>query len=786
MLASIIVPVATACALSVLALVSLVSSARAQQPPGTPLPTVPVEPPAAAPPPPAQPKQAAPAPARKAAPRAAPKAQAKAVPKQAPPPPAPAAPPLAQGPALPPGAIVDPTQPVQATTAGPVQGYRAVTVRGATRTETPVEQVPQTINVLPRTVIDDQRPVTVSEALRNVSGIVVQDPIYTPAFEGTLLRGFSVDRWVDGMSVLYNPGDRDGTINIERIEVLKGPSGYLYGGGIGNPVGGAVNIVSKLPEDRVFGKVGVTFGSHRHLQPFFDINQPVTPYVLFRMTGEYTQAKSFVDVVETERYNLNPTLKFTDRDATTLIIQGTLKNWKQPEYQGLPATGTVVGDFKLPRSTFLGPAGIEKSFSNYQGVTVTLDHRFDPVWSFNLKGRVARSKFEENVQSIAGGDGFIADLPFFAPSTWGLYNAELYQEQQDTALTGHALARFNWGITRNKLLLGADYSRVKDQGFLDSAFVGFVDLANPSFPTPYVDPGPRIKDQVVVSTSTGAYVQLQSTIWDRLHLTGSLRAASITTDFTNTTFGTKAVTDADRILPRIGAVVDIVRGLSLFAGYAEGMRAQPFLNFAGTPLPELSEQVEGGLKFNILGKLAGTLTVYEINRRNVATTDPLTFLSLANGEQRARGFEADATWQITAGLRLLASYAYTDATFAKEVPGTLFSAAVPAGTQVPGVPEHSGRLWLHYAFQDSMLKGLSLGAGVYISGDKLLSTQNAFRSDDFFVVDAKIAYETNWFEAALALKNLTNEKYFDRYGYFSGRVIPSDGMAAYGTIAFKY
>ncbi|MDX2158969.1 MAG: TonB-dependent siderophore receptor [Hyphomicrobiaceae bacterium] len=691
--------------------------------------------------------------------------------------------------ALPPGVIVNPSLPVTATTAGPVQGYRALTGFSSTRTDTPVERIPQSVSILPRSVIDDQKPVGTSEALQNVSGVVPPSPIITPAFDPTLLRGFSADRWVDGLSIQYNPGDTQGTINIERIEVLKGPTGFLYGGGIGNPVGGAVNIVSKLPMPEAFGKVGITIGSHAHVQPFFDINQPITPLVLFRMTGEYTQAKSHIDVIETERYNINPTLTLTDRSNTTLTVQGTLRNWKQPEYQGLPATGTVVGDFRLPRSMFIGPADIPDSHSRYEAVTVTLDHKLDPVWSFNVKGRIARSEFEENVQTIAGADGFIGDRPFFPPSTWGLYNAELFQDQQEATVTAHALAKFDWGPARNKLLFGFDYSRLKDQGFINAALLGFVDLQNPLFP-PYFDPGPRIKDQIVVTETSGAFVQLQSSLWERLHITAGLRAASVVTNFTNTDpfFGFKAITDEDKLLPRAGAVLDVLPGILIFAGYSEGMRAQPFLNFVDEPKPELSEQVEGGIKFNFGGMVGGTLSVYEVNRHNVAitdVTDPL-FRSIAVGEQRSRGFEAESTWQLSKAFKVLTAYAYTDAEFAKTVPGTLFAAPILAGSRIPGVPEHSGRVWLNYAFQHDWLRGFSVGAGVYAASDKLISTQNPFTSDGFYTIDAKIGYESERFEAALALKNITDEKYFDRYGYFSGRVVPSDGFAAYGTIAVKY
>lgn len=821
---SVAIDLAAASALSIIVLSAIATAAAAQQ--GTqPTPATPAASPAPSQAQPAAPpsgdklppvvieQKSAPAPAPNQAtpkaagpdPQPAPKqkqaAKPKAAPKQqatTPPPPSPepaqvdvqtpASPATALGtynPALDlPGLDLPPGTTL--TTAGPVNGYRALSAGSATKSGTPIRQTPQSIAVVPRSVIDDQKPVTAGEVLRNVSGVVINNPLSTPAFDSTRVRGFLSDQWVDGLTTYYSPGDREGTINLERIEVLKGPSGMLYGGGVGTPVGGAVNFVSKLPEDRAFGKFGITFGSHEHVQPFFDVNQPIMPGVLFRITGEYTHAESFVDVIETERYNINPTLTLTNRTDTTLTLQAKLTSWRQPEYQGLPSTGTISGGFRIPRDTFIGPADIEDSHSRYKGATLTFDHKFDSVWSVNVKGRIARSEFEENVQSIVGGDGFGADEPFFPPSTWGLANAELYQEQDERTITGYAKAKFGWGPTSNTLLIGADYSRLKDQGFLNFATIpgGFFDPLFPQPFPPYIDPGPGVNDLFVTTTTAGGFVQMQSSLWERVHLVGGVRLANI--ELAYTAPGTQAVTDETKALPRIGAVVDITPAISLFASYSEGMRGQPFLTFAGTPQPELSDQIEGGIKFEFNNQLSGTLAVFEVNRQNVATTDPATFLSLTNGEQRARGFEADVVWQPAPAWKLLASYAYTDAEYTKTVPATLFSPAIPAGNKLRSVPEHAGRVWINYAFQDAALSGLSIGTGVYLASERFVNDTNRFKTESFYSVDAKIAYETSRYEAALTVKNLTDQRYFEPYNYFAARVAPSDGITVYGTLAYKY
>jgi iron complex outermembrane receptor protein len=200
---------------------------------------------------------------------------------------------------LPPGTTV--------TTAGPVDGYRALSAFSATKTATPIEYVPQSIQVIPKSVIADQNNVTVTEAIQNVSNTQGTNTLGIGTTGPTGLsniRGFPAQQYLDGINVMYNAGDRDSLVNVERIEVLKGPNAILYGGGAGSPLGGAINVVSKLPTDRASAEAGVTFGTNRYVQPYFDINQPLSAdkTALFRFTGAYTATDSFVDVVHQNRY----------------------------------------------------------------------------------------------------------------------------------------------------------------------------------------------------------------------------------------------------------------------------------------------------------------------------------------------------------------------------------------------------------------------------------------------------------------------------------------------------
>jgi iron complex outermembrane receptor protein len=661
--------------------------------------------------------------------------------------------------------------------------YAVTNATTATKTDTPIMQTPQSIQVIKRALLDDQQTVTLNDSLRNVSGVVPTSPIFSPVTDtSTRIRGFASEQLIDGFTQYYNPGDRQSTVNIERIEVLKGSNGLLYSGGSGSPVGGLVSVVSKLPKATATRELGFKVGSYDFYQPYVDLNQPLTKNILTRFTGEYTNSGSYLNNIKTERYNLNPTVTFTNNDSTTFTLYGKVSNWDQPEYQGLPATGTVAGKLQIPRNTFLGPANTPDSHSEFSGVWGVLDHRFNNIWSINLKARHAQSAFNEKVQTLFGGDGFSADKPYFG-NTWALANAGLSQKQEELSFLGNATAKFNVGPTKNTVLIGADHSSFDDRGFMDvnMASIGSVNLSNPSFSMPYGPAGAGVDNMFVTNTTYGGYTQVQSTLYDRLHILTGVRVGHVGIDYQATTQGVNSSGEKTKFLPRAGGVFDLTKEYALFVNYSEGMRGQPFVNFVGTPEPEESTTLEGGLKLNVAQQLTGQIAGYQIERSQVAVADNIVLgRSKAAGQQRSRGIETDLTWQASDALSFLANYAHTDARFTDN------SAGVPANNRLALVPENSGRFWANYRFQQPMIKGLSIGGGVYAQGQAYLSNNNTYKTDGYHTFDASIAYEHKNFRVATTVKNLTNEQYFQPYGYFGGRVIPSEGTTAYATFSVKF
>lgn len=681
-------------------------------------------------------------------------------------------------PALPDGVVLDGGPPVAWTTAGPVSGYRALSTVSATKTETAIERIPQSVQVIPRSVIDDQKPLTQSEALRNVSGVSGM-PTNTQFGFAYKVRGFPADRYVDGLPNIFDGGDFVSLVNTERVEVLKGPGGILYAGF--NPVGGIINTVSKLPTANRFSEAGVMAGGFGLWNPWFDVNQPLNSNgtALFRMTGDFERSRDYVDVIQHRRYSLDPTVTLKANDGSVLTIQGRFSARESQAYAGLPGAGTIdQSAFTIRRNLFPSTPDLPKTSTTYNGLTVRFDHEFDSIWSMNAAARINQGRLREF-------DQYAAPNAPVAGSTFLYVNDTLPIDSTEISANPNLVGKFSIGETKNTLLLGADYGRAVEKLRVDAGFAGFVDLANPTFPA-YVAPSPGPLTSVLNSRDTiensGLTAQLQSTVWDRVHLLGGVRFAHVRLHSTDNipTRSTDFLTDASKPLPRIGAVVDLMRGVSVFADYTEGFRGVPFFNGAAPPKPEESKQTEAGLKLALPSGFAATLAWFTLTRRNVVTQLPGSpILAVQVGEQQSQGFEADLTWQPIAGLSILASYAHINAQVVRDQ-------LYPAGNKIDRVPDDSGRVWANYKIQTGPLQNVSVGAGVYAASPQAVALDNKYFTPGFVTVDGKLGYDMKGWSFALVGKNLANAHYFQVLPANIGWVAPGEPRTVYVTANLKY
>jgi iron complex outermembrane recepter protein len=646
------------------------------------------------------------------------------------------------------------------TTAGVTKGYQSLTADSATKTRTPLKEIPKSIQVINSEIMDDQKVQSVSEALHNSSAVVTNNPLVTSGWDSTLVRGFAAEQLQDGTSLVYNTGDRESTINIERIEVLKGPNAILYGGNSGTPVGGSVNLISKMPENSPFTQLGTTIGSNNLVKPSFDINQPINKSVLFRITGEYTKTDSQIDVLQRTNYNINPTVKLKIKDDTTITFQGKSSRWEGQDYQGLPAVGTIAGDFKIDKNLFIGEKNLPDSKTSLDSIALNVEHSFNDIWSVNTKAYMANSKFDQRLQLNLGNEPMM-------DSTFMLLNTRMFQEQQNRSFNVDTKAEFS---ENTKLILGVETSSLDDKGFMDNmgmaSGVQSVDLTNPIYSTSYIDENKDIWSGKVKNRTSSVYAQIQQTLFDRLHLLAGTKLSKIIVDFEDN-YGGNNKTDKTKVLLQGGILFDINDNISLFTSYSEGMKAPGWANYENTPKPMESTQYEVGVKFDANSQLSGSLAAFKIERKNISVANPATngLTTIPNGEEESKGVELDLVWQPTTNFSLLTNYTNTDTLYTKNASTTILD-----GNKLGGVPEHSGRIWANYKFSEPTLKGFSAGAGIYAQSETMLDGENKYEVPGYHTYDAKIGYSYKSYETSFIVKNLANRDYYERYDYYGGRV----------------
>ena len=313
--------------------------------------------------------------------------------------------------------------------------------------------------------------------------------------------------------------------------------------------------------------------------------------------------------------------------------------------------------------------------------------------------------------------------------------------------------------------------------------VGSLDLASPGNTLAFGTP-PALPDAPALGfTQTDQYETIAGYVQDQatygpLHMTGSLRLTQL--HFEEREQGTNR--DFRRLSPRIGATLDVRPGVALYAAFATAFRGAFGVVRATAPRPETSRNVEAGVKLALSrAGLSGTIAAFDQIRRNVATPDPADLrYSIQTGEQRARGMEADLTWEPTPAFSLLANYAYTDAAVTRD-------GVIPVGDRLPRVPRHSGRIAGRYRFRDGPAKGLSVGTGVTAFASRELTLPNSVAVPGYAAVDAQAAYDLGRFTLSVSALNLAGRRAFDPYQYLSTPVvIPNQPRSAYATVKVRF
>jgi iron complex outermembrane receptor protein len=661
-------------------------------------------------------------------------------------------------------------------------GYRVPNATTATRTDTPILDIPASIQVIPREVLKDQQVIRLEEALRNASGVA------TSTNEGVganiEIRGFTdapllVDgfrQYVDGFQNLPE------TANLERIEVLKGPASILYGE---IQPGGVVNLVTKRPLSKPFYAAELQLGSRTLVRPQIDISGPVTKdgNLLYRLNALASTQEPFRNFdTDFQRLFIAPTLTWKISDRTDLTLSLDYLYNEQPSDYGRVASGKRV--LRTPRDFITGEPD-DNTESRILNVGYEFEHRFSDNWKLRnafryiSTNRLLEFTFPSSFDPTTG----IITRNFGG----GDFNTDSY------SLQTYGIGKFATGSIKHTLLFGVDLNRTIDTAFgsLDFNNPLDLDISNPVYgttPRPNFRNIPPFVDQQVTQNRLGIYLQDQINLLDNLNLLVGVRYDTIhqTTRSNPTAFdpnSSKAEQNDDAWTPRVGMLYQPIPTLSLFASYSQSFEPNSGTDVNGNVLePERGSGWEAGIKSELLDrKLLATLTYFDITKQNVATADPVNpFFVVATGEQRSRGAEFDIGGQVLPGWNIIASYAYIDAEVTQDTNSNLVS------NRLAGIPQHSASLWTTYQIQNGDLQGLGFGVGFNFVGGRQGNLDNTFRLDSYFLTNAAIFYERNNWRFAINFKNIGNVDYDSGTPIGRTRIGIGEPFTVIGSVSVKF
>lgn len=669
-------------------------------------------------------------------------------------------------------------------TDGPVNGYVATRSSTASRTGATILETPQSVSVIGREELADRNVQTTTQALQYTPGVFASTTAVSQRFDYFSVRGFDATLsgiLLDGLRsttaqsyVRYQP------YGMERVEVLRGPNGFLYGSG--SP-GGIVNLISKRPTEEPLREVGVQIGSFNRIQGQFDFSGPVNAdkTLLYRVVGVGRKSDTQFDHVPDDTGYIAPSFTWRPNGATSLTVLGSYtRDEFGPPRPFVPIQGTLLPNRngKLPRNTYLDGSGLDNHLTQ-ASIGYVFDHRFDDVWSIRSSSRYSHADLFTQTLS---GMSLAADQRTL--------NRAAYQfriQGSIFATDNQAKAEWRAGAIKGTSVFGVSWRHTGEDYYLNFGPATSINIFSPVYGAPFSAPTPFTKTYQSAD-EVGLYTAHTLTIADRLviDLAGRQDWASVDTD--NRLTGGKTSQKDDAFTYRVGASYLTDFGLAPYASYATSFSPVLGTNFYGEPFkPTTGKQWEAGLKYQP-GGFDGLFTIawFNLVQSNVRTTDPNNPLnSIQAGEVTSQGLELSAMANITPAFKLVASYTYND------IETTKTTTAGALGKVPTGLPEQMASIWGDYTVQDGPLAGLGFGAGLRYVGSTYADTANTIKVPDFTLVDAAIRYdfgklrpELKGLRLAVNATNLFDKRYYSSCS--SSSCNEGYGRAVIGTLSYRW
>jgi len=629
------------------------------------------------------------------------------------------------------------------------KGYGVPAISSATRTSTPLRDVPQSVTVITPELMRDQQMTSMADVVRYVPGIA--------AHQGENNRDDVVIRGNRSSADFFLNGIRDDVqyyrdlYNLDRVEALKGPNALVFGRGNG---GGAINRVVKEAVFMPVRAFSLQAGGHDNLRFSGDLDQPLGRSVAFRANAMLEDSGSFRDGVSLERGAFNPTLTVMATNRTKLTFgYEHLRDERVADrgitsFQGRPADVAI--------HTFYGNQRDSHVDAHVNIGTINVEHRVGRAILRNRTLIGDYDRFYQNyVPGAASADQSLVTLTAYNNATQrtNLFN------QTDVIVAGST------GRLRHTALFGADFGRQQTDNFRNTGFFNNVSTSvlapfdHPAISTPVTfRQSATDADNHLQANVAGAFAQDQIDLSRYVQLIGGVRFDRFDLTYHNNRTGETLSRADDLVSPRAGVVFKPVAPVSIYGSYSVSYLPSSGDQFASLTTvteqvkPERFNNYEVGVKYDTPAGLSLTTALYRLDRTNTRSTDPNDPTRIVQtGSQRTSGFELGLNGKVRPAWQIAGGYAYQNA----EV--TSATTAARAGAQAGQVPHHTLSLWNNYQFHPrvSGALGLVYRSDMFAAVDNTVTLPGYARADAalFVRMSENLRLQAN-------VENLTDTRYY--------------------------
>ncbi len=677
--------------------------------------------------------------------------------------------------------------------------YVAKNTTTATKTDTPIIEIPQSISVITRRELDARGVQFFTEALRYVPGVVVDTFGFNgQGFEYLGMRGFNVqttanfrDNLNQAATGIFFGAFITDPYALERIDVLRGPSSVMFGRG---DAGGIVNRVTKLPTAAPIREVELQYGSFGRKRVAADFglsNDDGT--LMFRLVTSALDTGTQVSFpntngasAEIKRFYIAPSLTWRPSEKTSITLFGDILNNRAGAGAFYPAapTGDSFGSFSnTPTNAVQGDPGFSRYSTNQASFSYKLEHHFNQTWTIRQNFRY---------QSQSGNFRDLTAIGYLPDDTSGILQRSALSTTEkidQTVLDTHLQGRLSTGPVNHTMLVGIDWNRMNSTALKFVGDAPSLNVFNPAYFQPVATPTSLDTDAKQRLDQVGFYVQDQIK-YQKWVLTLSGRHDRIS----NNTIATITALDPSPIpfqnkdsayTGRAGLTYLFSNGISPYASYSQSFLPQAGLADGAPFNPTRASQYEVGIKYQPVGsRNLFTVALFDLTKTNVLTPNP-NVSSFANqfiqvGEIRSRGAELEARAEIYRGLNFIGAFTYNDVKILDGSDGTV-------GKMPIRVPNTTTSGWLDYnlgALNIDWLRGFGIGGGVRYVGRVFNDEENTSTTRSFTLFDAMLRYDLGPWRFSIVANNLFNQKYYSATG--GGNFFRGTERTVYGTLKLQF